>query len=203
MNIVRQFPLQWPAAWARTPAHKIGARALFNRTTFDAELRALREELGHLGAEGDVIISTMQRTKAGGDVYANDRDPADKGVVVYFVRKGQRQCMPCDLWGSFALNLHAIVLSIKAIRGLERWGSSRVVDAAFAGFNALPAPGRASKRPWRSVLDLDSAARYQSAQIEARFRELAKVYHPDMGGSIEAMSELSQARSDALRELGI
>jgi curved DNA-binding protein CbpA len=67
-----------------------------------------------------------------------------------------------------------------------------MVEQAFAGFTALPAP----KNP-NEVLGVRSGA--SRAEIEAAYREKAKRAHPDAGGSEAAMAELNSAR-DQLRE---
>lgn len=35
--------------------------------------------------------------------------------------------------------------------------------------------------------------------IEAKFRELAKIAHPDLGGSVEAFTRIRNARDEALK----
>jgi hypothetical protein len=42
-----------------------------------------------------------------------------------------------------------------------------------------------------------------SAVIRERFRGLAKVYHPDRGGSVEVMSALNEARSRLEKLVGV
>lgn len=44
----------------------------------------------------------------------------------------------CDLFKEVRLNMAAIVMSIKAIRQLERCGTSSMLERAFKGFEALP-----------------------------------------------------------------
>lgn len=44
----------------------------------------------------------------------------------------------CDLFREVRLNMCAIVSSIKAIRQLERCGTSSMLERAFKGFSALP-----------------------------------------------------------------
>jgi len=53
---------------------------------------------------------------------------------------------------------------------------------------------------WREVLQLNSLELTEE-QITAQYRRLAKVRHPDIGGTQEAMTELNQATQEALRYL--
>jgi DnaJ-class molecular chaperone len=79
------------------------------------------------------------------------------------------------------------------MRGMERWGVG-TTEQAFAGYKALEA-GEA----WYDVLGCAPDANAQA--INARFRELAQLYHPDkMGGSEEAMIRLNRAREEGLKE---
>ena len=74
-----------------------------------------------------------------------------------------------------------------------------MLDRAFAGFTALPAPG--GKRSWREVLGFPAAASPDRDGIEIAYRSKAKAAHPDAGGSHDAMAELNRAREDALSEV--
>ena len=99
--------------------------------------------------------------------------------------------MAVDRFDSDAANLRSIGLAIAAMRTLERHGGSAMMDRAFAGFAALPAP----RSSWH-VLGIEEGA--DEEEIERAFRTKAKECHPDRGGSDEAMAELSSARADAL-----
>jgi hypothetical protein len=88
--------------------------------------------------------------------------------------------------------MRSLVLAIEAIRSIERHGGSTMMERAFSGFTALPAP----KSCWE-ILGLSPGATAQA--IEAQFRAKAKTTHPDLGGSDAAMAELIAARNDALK----
>jgi hypothetical protein len=112
-----------------------------------------------------------------------------------------------DYW-DVAANFRSLALAIEAMRQLERHGGGVMMERAFSGFTALPAPeGTAPKRPWWKVFnysdDPDARADLSAEEVEARFKTLARRRHPDVdGGSVELMSELNVAREDAIRELG-
>jgi hypothetical protein len=190
-----RYPLCWPAGVPRAKY----AQSNSNWKQDSDRIRAdLLEELERMKVD-DVIISTNARTNAFG-VPRMDERPRDAGVAIYFTRKGKRLCFACDRWDSIRLNMKAICMTIEAIRGLERWGASDMVERAFTGFAALPA--RAS-RPWREVLHFTGPLQPSNRDaIEQRFRELAKQHHPDKpGGDHAAMAELNAARDQALREV--
>lgn len=74
-----------------------------------------------------------------------------------------------------------------------------MMEAAFTGFTALPAPGQPA-RTWREVLGI----RPQDDLAAARdaYRRLASLRHPDRGGTTEAMAELNRAWQQAQEALG-
>jgi curved DNA-binding protein CbpA len=69
-----------------------------------------------------------------------------------------------------------------------------MVRQAFTGFVALP-----SNSPW-DLLGLKPGA--SAADIEAAYRDKAKRWHPDHGGSHEQMARLNAARTELLRRTG-
>jgi hypothetical protein len=121
--------------------------------------------------------------------------PRDLGVAVYFRLKNADICLPCDAWNRVEHNPWAVVKDIEAQRGRLRWGVGSV-EQAFAGYAALPAPGR----DWHEVLGLTRSISTTKDSVDRAFRELSQERHPDRGGSHEAMSELNRARQEALKE---
>lgn len=121
--------------------------------------------------------------------------PSDPAVVAYFNYRGKNYAIPCDRWQKVEHNIRAIALTIEAMRGMERWGAKNMIKAMFQGFKALP--GKAGSRPWWEVLNVPRECSKGMAEIA--YREKAKKAHPDAGGSHEAMAELNQARSEALK----
>lgn len=108
--------------------------------------------------------------------------------------------MACDRWLKVGENMRAIWHALEALRSLERCGASQILERAYAGFAALPAAGRV--KPWREVLfSAPYPARYDADVVDAAYRELAVIHHPDRGGSHERMVEINQAREAALLEL--
>jgi len=189
----RAFPLLWPQGRKRTPAHQV-TLSRFDVPPSQAQ-REMIEEIQRMGGRS-IVISTNQRAKLDGTLYAKDlnRTPDDAGVAVYFERKGQRVCFCCDRYHRVWENMRAIGKSIEAMRGIERWGSAEMLDCAFTGFVALPAPSDESE--WWNVLGVSRSATV--AEIENAYRAKAKLAHPDLGGSAADMAALNQAKDSAM-----
>lgn len=208
------YPLAWPAGWPRTSA---GARQdskyRFKRTRYSstqspywtfAEARdALSAELDRLGASG-IVLSTNYEPRLDGLPRAGGRIPDDTGIAIYFTLKGRPMVMACDMHVRAEENMRSLALAIEAMRQIERHGGGVMMERAFTGFEALPAPTKA-KRHWMDVLAILPADRsaVTKSVVEAHYRLLAKDRHPDATtGSHDAMAELNHARDEALKEIG-
>lgn len=199
---ISAFPLAWPAGFPRTPAYQREAGQF--KGTLDRVRRELLDEVNaivlgadarHFTIRNHVVISTNMPVRNDGGIYASAREPADPGVAVYFTRKKVRVCLACDKYDRVWKNLRALQKSIEAMRGIERWGSTQLLDRAFTGFAALPektGPG------FREILGILPDAVLTEETILAAFRAKAKTTHPDAGGSHEAFAQLSQAKDIAL-----
>lgn len=180
---ITAYPLSWPAGWPRchTPQH-----SKFQTSLTDARNGVVRE-LQLLGAT-DVVVSSNAELLGNGMIAARQRRIEDTGVAVYFTLKDEQKCIPCDKWVALQDNLRAIELTIGALRGLERWGAKEIVAAAFQGFQALPAGGTDG---WWMVLEVSPSA--TEIEIEAAYRRLAKLRHPDVGGDPASFTRLTDA----------
>lgn len=196
------FPLSWPIGQRRTPRT---AQRRWRGTEWGNDLRLgeclsdLGDELRRLGVrDGDVVVSMNRARNLNGSPRANASEPEDRGVAVWFKLKGEDRVMACDAWATNAQNVRAVVKTIHALRGVERWGACDLRQA-FAGYAALP-PAAAPDDPW-PVLGLDPETATEET-VRGRYRELAKERHPDQpGGSEAAMAALTEARDRALREV--
>lgn len=187
---IEAFPLQWPAGRPRT---KWPERSNFE-VTLGKAIKDVQEEVRRLGGSGLVISSNLP-LRRDGMPYANASQPADRGVAVYFRYKKKPMCFACDRWNVVEDNLRAITKTIEALRGIERWGTGQMVEQAFTGFTALPAP----EQPWQ-VLGLDTSHPTRE-QIDEAHRRLALEHHPDRGGDTEKMARINAARDDLYRSL--
>ena len=176
------YPLSWPFGKPRT---KNPQRSRFEVTFAKARDEIVRE-MTLLGCSLPVL-STNIILKRDGFPYAGQKEPGDKGVAVYFVLKKQQFCFACDRWDKVGDNIQAIRHTIAALRGIERWGTGDMVQQAFTGFVALPS----QDNPY-DVLGVKPTA--TDDEIEASYKQKAKLLHPDVGGDAEAMRRLNEAR---------
>ena len=202
---MQAYPLTWPEGWPRTPAHKIENSRF--QVTPDAARRGMLAEIqrlvGHTYRRSDVIISTNLRLRQDGEPYASQRAPDDEGVAVYFKYKGRPMVFACDRWSVICHNMHSITKTIEAMRGIERWGASDMLERAFKGFVAIE---HQATETWREVLQIGPhqeghAKEWWLAKAEHNFRVLASAAHPDKGGSAQKMTRLIKARDQAREEL--
>lgn len=187
------YPLHWPQHRPRTRQRENSAF----KTSMAVARDALMQELQRLGAR-DVILSTNIKLRNDGLPYAGEREPQDPGVAVYFQYKGKAMCFACDRWTKVYDNMQAVRRTIEALRGIARWGTGDMLQAAFAGFTALPAPMQV-QRDWWIVLDVLPTA--PLSLCETAYKQAAKRYHPDcQGGSADKMAELNAAIRAARKE---
>jgi hypothetical protein len=201
--VTTAYPLAWPSGWPRTPVAERGKGWHFRErekvagtrlVTFVTARDKLYRELERLGAES-VVISCNHKPGARRMPIEAARAPADDAIAVYFSLNGKQLVMACDRYQSAAANMTSVRLAIEAMRQLERHGGGTMMNKAFEGFEALPAPGSIH---WAHILGVPQTARRDD--IERAFREKAREIHPDRGGSSAGMAELNLARERALRE---
>jgi hypothetical protein len=102
---------------------------------------ALARELGysHLGARKIELALELRNggmdLRNDGKLKANAR-PGAAVILSFLDKEGQRQAYPCDTYGWWEDNLHAIAVVLEDLRRAERYG----VQSALlrAGFKALP-----------------------------------------------------------------
>lgn len=131
--MIEPYPLYWPEG---QPETKNRERARFD-VNFARARDGLIKEIEKLGGRSVTITSNVA-VRRDGLPYANQSNPENPGVAVYFWRNGQMFCMACDRWNQVKDNLRAIQKSIEAIRGIERWGASAMVEKAVQAFACLP-----------------------------------------------------------------
>ena len=190
MNI-EAHPLSWPMPYSRNPRPRYARFQVSFVVARDHLLNELR-----LMSARNVVISSNVPLRRDGLPYANQGAVEDAGVAVYFERHGKAMCIPCDEWRTVGDNLRAIGKTVEAIRGIERWGTKSMVEAAMSGFAALPE--RATGPSWHTVLGVLPGA--DLATIEHAYRTRAKALHPDIGGgSREAFEALQAAYRQAVQ----
>ncbi len=187
-----EYPLQWPAQQPRTSREN---KARFGNVSIYRASDELFNELRLLGAT-DLVISSNLQQKVRGDGFYSGQRVEDNGIAIYFNLKGDNKVMACDKWDRVEHNLWALALSIKAIRGLERWGGSEFLDGLFTGFKALPAGSGMPQtiNYFEGIDNLDD--------LKAKYREYARLYHPDRpDGDIEKFKEMKVQYESLLNNL--
>jgi hypothetical protein len=187
---IEAYPLAWPPGWPRNKSHQ-RSRAKFSTSgrllsVMDGIQRVLLE-LERLGVKrDDLVISTEIPTRLDG-LPRSDRTVADPGVAVYWRKGKDTRCMAIDRYDRVADNLAAIAATLEAMRAIERHGGAEILDRAFTGFVALPAPEQ-----WWQVLGVAENA--TGEEIDAAWRRLAARHHPDRGGDSAQMARINAAR---------
>jgi hypothetical protein len=191
--MTQAYPLQWPSNRPRA-AYQTASKFIVPKSdgskgarTIDGAIQILLKELKLLGAEKPVISSNAH-LRGDGLPYSGQAQPQDRGVAVYFSYKKRDMCFASDRWDKIQDNIYGIAKTIEALRGIERWGSGSMVEQAFTGFVAIPAP----KSPWE-IIGIPPGA--SSVEIDAAFRAKAKKLHSDAGGDDAAIAELNAARA--------
>jgi len=207
------YPLQWPQGWPRTENRhqaRFGKTETTRNTTFAAttwkRLRPItiaeatnrvRIELQRMAVRSDdFVISTNLLLRLDGFPRSDQRQVKDPGVAVYWTAtNGARPLvMAIDLYDQVTDNLAAIAATLEAMRQIKRHGGAMILERAFTGFAALPAPPDC----W-AVLGLDVTRKPDRLSIDSAFRRIAKTVHPDNGGSEDMFQRLTLARNEALR----
>lgn len=186
------YPLQWPAGWARSKTHKSAKFGKSERQTNDDgnswhqrrdltmadAMKRVAYELGRLGVErDDFVVSTNLRLNMQGLPRQDQGEPADRGVAVYWQRKGKPQTViAVDLYDRVRDNLAAVAATLRAMRDIARHGGARLMERAFTGFTALPSATEGAPPSCWEILDVPPGAAREA--IVSKFRELAKNAHP-------------------------
>jgi len=140
------YPLYWPEGWKRTEYRRGSA---FKIAAFGKARDLLLAEIRRMGGS-NIVLSTNISLRNDGLPYAGQRNPYDPGVAVYFLHKKRQMSFACDAYRKVEENAYAIAKTIEALRGIERWGASDMMERAFSGFKALSA---ATSRAWWDVLE--------------------------------------------------
>jgi hypothetical protein len=213
MNEVQAYPLAWPTGWKRT-AHRTAAdfgtvqllegqtwKRKRELTIAEATGRVLDELRRMRVAQRDVIISTNLRLRNDGLPLSKQREPEDPGVAVYWQLSGKGLVIAADCYTKIADNLAAVAATLDAMRSIKRHGGAAILERAFTGFAALPAP-MTGQKPWRDVLGVAFDERDRK-RIEECYRIRRGEAHPDrQGGNHDSFLAVQTAYEQAARELG-
>jgi hypothetical protein len=116
--------------------------------------------------------------------------------------RGKPVSIACDRWTRVEDNIHSLELTVNALRGIERWGSSEMLERAYQGFAALPekAGDTDGDQAWWIVLGVDPE--WPLKQMESVYKQASLIHHPDRGGTHEKQAQLNEAIAQARAEKG-
>lgn len=90
-------------------------------------------------------LAQIYHPDRGGDLAMFQKITQARDHAIRWIHRKSEQSLPyviaCDQFREVRLNMAAIVLTIRAIRQIERCGTSSLLERAFKGFAALPAQG--------------------------------------------------------------
>jgi len=196
---IPRYPLQWPTSWTRTLQTRRRSGQFRDHGSWigiPGAVSRLQAEIDRLGGE-EVTLSTNLKPRLDGGVVANQGEPADPGVAIYFRFKGRATVLACDRYYRVADNIAAIAAHIDALRRIERYGVG-TIEQALAGYRSLPADSAAD---WRQVFGFGKQEDVSAEQLQQVFKARAALAHPDKGGTDEGMMHLNRAREFALQEI--
>lgn len=201
MNNINAYPLNWPPGWQRS-VKQIKSRfgRGDNKPSIYEATKFLNQELKRFLAT-DIIISSNLELRNDGLPRSNQKTPDDAGIAVYFTHKKKQRVLACDTYNLPGCNIYAIAKTIESLRAINRHGVSQIIDKAFDGFKALPQNAGQSNLAWYLVLEVKETANI--AEVNEAYRKLAKIHHPDAGGSADKFNLLQEALKQAKEFLGV
>jgi len=191
--MIEAYPLHWPEGWKRA----VSPRSSAFKSGFARARDGLIYEIQMLGGS-NIILSTNIPLRGDGLPYASAKEPDDSGIAAYFKYKSKDMVFACDEYIKTWENMVAVRKTIEAIRGIERWNASDMMERAFTGFKALADP---NKLLWREVLGIPQDENDINV-IKYRYKQLCSTYHTDKdSGNAEIFDRVNKAWSEAKGEL--
>lgn len=199
---IPRFPLEWPAGWRRTDRYRRQPASFRTKASADGRLSVMKAterlegEVERLGGRNPTLSTNVSLRMDGRP--RSDDEPGDPGVALYFTFKGKATVLACDRWNRVADNIAAIAAHIDALRRVDRYGVG-TIEQALSGYKSLPADTAAD---WRAVFGYTPGEGASEADLQARFKVMARDRHPDITHDDgAAMAHLNRARDYALAEL--
>lgn len=199
--MITSYPLHIPTGYARTTNP---ATARFGNSMARAR-DGFMQQMMFLNAENIIISCNIPEEL----FFANQPQPEDAGVAVYFTFRKKRLTFFCDQWDRVEDNLLTIKKLIEALKDLQHWAVSRAMERALLAF-ASPKEdesdaGHANSGTepaavqWWKILGVKHNA--TETKVKLAYRRLAKVHHPDKeGGNAEKFREITEAYNEAMKQ---
>jgi len=164
-------------------------------------------------AQQSTIIRDLRRVvvdKMAASSLRINQDIISGQAEVVFDRAGRRYVFRCDGWEHPLDNLRAVGLTIDylyrateayQVRGQDAAApSDEVINRVFLGWEATPDDTvlllGSGQEDWWDVLGVQPGA--TQADIREAFRALARIHHPDAGGTPEDFRRLRLAYDEAI-----
>lgn len=192
----------WPGAV--TPSHLRRSRHQF-KVSSGATLAELETELGRIRAKDaylEVDVKSPRDIRQDGRLRA-DAGVNTPGVVLYFTHPAAGDLrFACDTYEVWHHNVRAILLTLEALRSIDRYGAVRDGEQ-FKGFRALPSATGLTMGSTAALRIFEEAS---GLRTEPRTPEhLAHVYrvarsasHPDRTGGDRTQWDQVEAAARAL-----
>lgn len=186
---------QWPESVERTE-HRAGSRF---RASFYVTALELGHELRALGAESAVLQMEFDPSelRKDGVPYQKARAGMGPGLVLSFEVGEDRFMYPADTYLEWRDNLRALVLTLRALRAVDRYGVSKA-GQQYSGWKAIPADVDVRVTPEQAATVLLRTAGLEPHDQNVRdvivheefrrriYRKAASYSHPDRWGGTEA-----------------
>lgn len=178
------YPLYWPKEWPRTRSR---AGSQF-KTSLTKAMDNVEDSLRRFATDSG---KKLENVMISSNFSLAERKPKDPGVSCFFTWDGIDTCICVDRYNKLEDNLQAIHHCIEAERTKLRHGGLNLVRAAFRGYAALPPPPAGNDESWYVVLEIleDSPMAY----VEATYKRLRSVNHPDKGGDAAQFQKINRA----------
>jgi len=154
------------------------------------------------------LISVMTQMNASNLKVNKDLFTGD--VEILFDRRGKRYVFRCSNYERHLDNYRAAQLSISYLyRALESYGVTneeslfdRVFSNFFLGFEATPDDSvlmLSDGNVWYEILGVKPEA--SKSDIMNAYKSMAKIHHPDVGGTKESFVKLRKAYEEGLKNV--
>lgn len=140
-----------------------------------------------------------------------DAVPTTPGLILTFTTKHGAQSFPCDSFTRWEDNLRAVVLSLEALRRVDRYGVTKHGEQyrgflAIEGATAMPAGFATADAALEFLGKFTGVGAYELRLIDGAIgralRRAQRETHPDHGGDTATFQRVTLAESK-LREEGI
>lgn len=178
-------------AWPFPPTKN--RRASQFRMAYPGTLEKLRDELERISAR-EISLQTgipYRHVRMDGFPRADAPKPVFPGVILAFVVKAGDLVYPCDTYTDWQSNLHAIGLTLEALRALDRYGAAG--GRQYTGFRKALPPGDGLGSREHAALLLRTLSGIAVGPIEDAYKAAVRKHHTDVGGDRETFDRIQAA----------